>query len=104
MILEINGKLYANLSIMEPPIELESYHPDTLECTLKCPYCGEITKIGATRMISGYVGCDNCYFQDLQPRVLRLQETDYQEYMKGTFYRNGLTKNLEEDKNHDTNK
>ncbi|MFV0551297.1 MAG: hypothetical protein ACK5L6_05160 [Anaerorhabdus sp.] len=104
MILEINGKLYAKLSIMEPPIPLESYHPDEMECTLKCPYCGEITKIGETRMISGYVGCDNCYFQDLQPRVLRLHETNYQEYMKGTFYKNGLTKNLEEDKNHDTSK
>ena len=57
-----------------------------------CPYCGKPTTVGDTVMISGFVGCNNCYWDKadgLLATVLRIRETDYAAYAKGDFYREG---------------
>lgn len=70
---------------------------DEMETIVLCNNCGQPTKYGKTRMISGFVGCDNkikvhgkeveCYFGDLQPRVLDWKENHYDLYMAGKPYR-----------------
>ena len=58
---------------------------DLLQVVIECPNCKTPTLYGKTRMISGFVGCDNdnCYFGDLQPRVLKIRKEDYETYVKG---------------------
>lgn len=65
-------------------------HENLSYAIIECPNCGQPTWYGETRMISGYVGCDNrlpngrkCYFGDLQPRVLFVRESDYERYRQG---------------------
>lgn len=64
---------------------------------VRCRNCGQLTRWGEMRMCCGYVGCDNiikingeekeCYFGDLQPRILDARENDYEKYLEGKFYR-----------------
>ena len=78
-------------------MEIIKEHIDPLKTLVRCNNCGRVTEYGNTRMISGFVGCDNsitvngkqvpCYFGDLLPRVLRLKEENYEEYVKGKVYR-----------------
>lgn len=72
---------------------------DNLDYIVRCNNCGKPTRYGDTRMIHGFVGCDNkitvdgkeveCYFEDLLPRVQKFKEDpmlhDY--YVKGKVYR-----------------
>lgn len=70
---------------------------DEMETIVLCNNCGMATKYGQTRMISGFVGCDNkiivrgkvveCYFGDLMPRVLDWKENHYDLYRTGKVYR-----------------
>lgn len=74
---------------------------DKCDLIVLCNNCGQPTKYGETRMISGFVGCDNkiivggkeveCYFDDLLPRVRKYKEsygTDlYEKYQSGEVYR-----------------
>lgn len=66
-------------SLTQPPLEILEDHEDEMEVIVKCPNCGQPTPYGLTRMISGYIGCDNtykggrCYFDDLMPRILALK-------------------------------
>ena len=78
-------------------LEVLEENDDELEMVVRCNNCGQPTKYGKTRMISGFVGCDNkikidgkeveCYFGDLQPRVLHYKENDREIYTSGKVYR-----------------
>lgn len=88
-------------------LDANKYRETEDECDLivRCNNCGKPTKYGDTRMISGFVGCDNiitvngkeveCYFEDLMPRVMKYkqeyQESKYQDknnlYHTGKVYR-----------------
>ena len=74
---------------------------DLLDTIVRCNNCGKPVKYGETRMISGFVGCDNkikvngkekeCYFEDLMPRVMKCHSSDdpklYNLYLQGKMYR-----------------
>lgn len=78
-------------------MEVIEYNEDMMKMIVRCNNCGQPTEYGKTRMISGFVGCDNkikvngkeveCYFGDLQPRVLDWKENHYELYRKGKPYR-----------------
>lgn len=78
-------------------LEVLEENDDEMEVIVRCNNCGQPTKYGLTRMISGFVGCDNkikvdgkeveCYFGDLQPRVLHYKENDREIYTSGKVYR-----------------
>lgn len=78
-------------------LEVLEENDDEMEMIVRCNNCGQPTKYGSTRMISGFVGCDNkikvdgkeveCYFGDLQPRVLHYKENDREIYTSGKVYR-----------------
>jgi ssDNA-binding Zn-finger/Zn-ribbon topoisomerase 1 len=93
----IRYKGHMKSSIFGPLMEILEDNEDDLEVVVRCLNCGQPTKYGNTRMISGFVGCDNkikvdgkemrCYYDDLMPRVLYAHEHDYETYHKGKFYR-----------------
>lgn len=71
------GELTKVISLSQPPCKVLEMDNDEMEIIIECPNCHKPTKVGATRMISGHVGCDNeiepgkiCYWDDLQPRIL----------------------------------
>jgi len=78
-------------------MEVLEYNDDEMEMIVRCNNCGKPTKYGETRMISGFVGCDNkimvngkeeeCYFGDLLPRVIYYKENNYDLYRTGKVYR-----------------
>lgn len=78
-------------------VEVISEDEDEMKTLVRCNNCGQITEYGKTRMISGFVGCDNiievdghkveCYFGDLQPRVIDYKENHYELYISGKVYR-----------------
>lgn len=78
-------------------LEVLEENEDEMEMVVRCNNCGQPTKYGLTRMISGFVGCDNkikvdgkeveCYFGDLQPRVMHYKENDREIYTSGKVYR-----------------
>ena len=80
-------------------LDANKYRETKDECDLivRCNNCGKPTKYGETRMISGFVGCDNiitvngkeveCYFGDLQPRVIDWKENKHDLYRTGKVYR-----------------
>ena len=82
-------------------MEILEYNDDDMEIVVRCNNCGKPTKYGETRMISGFVGCDNkmiidgkeveCYFGDLMPRVRKYHDaadkTLYALYCSGKLYR-----------------
>lgn len=78
-------------------MEILEDNVDEMEMIVRCNNCGKPTKYGKTRMISGFVGCDNkiivngkeveCYFGDLQPRVIYAHDNQTEEYRTGKIYR-----------------
>lgn len=83
------------LSICEEPVELLAVDDlDPMQWQIKCPYCGSRTTIGDAYMISGYVGCNHCYFVPggLLETVEDLRKNNYEEYVKGNFYKEGFRK------------
>lgn len=78
-------------------MEVLELNDDEMEMVVRCNNCGKPTKYGMTRMISGFVGCDNiikvdgkeieCYFGDLMPRVIDWKENHYDLYRTGKVYR-----------------
>lgn len=84
-----------HLSACEEPVELLAVDDlDPMQWQIKCPYCGKKTTIGDTYMISGYVGCKHCYFVPggLLETVEDLRKNNYEEYVKGNFYKEGFKK------------
>lgn len=91
--------LKINPNILDEGNEMEilEYNDDEMKMIVRCNNCGQPTEYGKTRMISGFVGCDNkmllngkkveCYFGDLQPRVIDYKENHYELYRKGKVYR-----------------
>lgn len=74
---------------------------DNCDLIVMCNNCGQPTEYGKTRMCCGYVGCDNkitidgkeveCYFGDLQPRVMKCHDSNdptlRKLYVSGKLYR-----------------
>lgn len=63
-----------------------------MDVLIKCPYCGTLTTVGNTLMISGFVGCDHCYFVPggLLETTLFVREHEYENYREGKFYKDGF--------------
>lgn len=90
---------YINPNILNEGNHLQilEYNNNEMEMIVRCNNCGKPTKYGETRMISGFVGCDNkikvngkeveCYFDDLMPRVVYYHDNQTQEYKTGKVYR-----------------
>lgn len=90
---------YINPNILNEGNQMEILEPndDEMEMIVRCNNCGKPTRYGNTRMISGFVGCDNkiivdgkeveCYFGDLQPRVIYYHDNQTKEYKTGKVYR-----------------
>jgi len=90
---------YINPNILDEgnQMELIKDNPDPMKRIVRCNNCGQPTEYGLTRMISGFVGCDNkieadgkeveCYFGDLQPRVMKYHTSNDKE--ERTLYRTG---------------
>ncbi len=82
-------------------MEVLEFNDDEMKMIVRCNNCGQATEYGKTRMISGFVGCDNkikvkgkeveCYFGDLMPRVIKYHDSDcyslYEIYQSGKVYR-----------------
>ena len=80
-------------------LDAKKYEETNDECDLivRCNNCGQPTEYGKTRMIHGFVGCDNkikvngkeveCFFEDLEPRVIDYKENHHELYRKGKVYR-----------------
>lgn len=89
-----DGKHIA-LSITQPLILIVRDDPNEMMIIIKCPYCGHETKVGLTYMISGFVGCENCYFEEggLFDTTMYLKKFDYPSYVDGQFYKDGYQVN-----------
>lgn len=89
-----DGK-YIVISLTQPPIPIIKDDPDEMEVIIKCPYCGQETKVGLTYMISGFVGCKNCYFEEggLFDTTRYFQKFSYSSYTDGNFYKEGYLAN-----------
>lgn len=83
------------ISLSQPPVEIVKDADDPMDVLIKCPYCGTLTKVGNTLMISGFVGCDHCYFVPggLLETTLFVREHDYENYREGRFYKYGFETN-----------
>lgn len=91
--------LYINPNILNEGnhMEILKWNDDEMKIIVRCNNCGQPTEYGKTRMISGFVGCDNkikvhgkeveCYFGDLQPRVIKYHDNQTNEYKTGKVYR-----------------
>ena len=87
------NKIILSISNRDADAEIIKLDPnDEMKTVIKCPYCGQLTTVGKTRMISGFVGCDNCYFVEdgLLETVTRLRNNNYPAYISGAFYRRGF--------------
>lgn len=99
------NKRYINPNILDEgnQMELLEDNEDELKRIVRCNNCGKPTEYGKTRMICGFVGCDNrivngtngkvkmCYFDDLMPRVMKYHDSsnpdEYNLYRTGKVYR-----------------
>ena len=83
------------LSLTQPPIPIIKDAENEMDVVIECPYCGHITKVGDTFMISGFVGCDHCYFAPggLQETVMYVKKNDKSNYISGKFYDEGFEHN-----------
>lgn len=91
--------LKINPNILDEGNQMEILEPnvDEMKMIVRCNNCGQPTEYGKVRMISGFVGCDNkitvngkkveCYFGDLQPRVIDYKENHHELYRTGKVYR-----------------
>jgi len=84
------GREYMQGSIFGKPLKVNKDNEDDMKVIVECPNCGQPTEYGFIRMCSGFIGCDNkledgreCYFEDLLPRVLKMQEYNHEAYTKG---------------------
>lgn len=85
-------KVFASLSNPDANPVILQEKEDEMETIVECPYCHQPTKFGDTVMISGFVGCNNCYWTPkvgLKDVVMNLKENNYEEYIKGDFYKDG---------------
>lgn len=98
MLVYIEGKSYAALSITGKPIPTLEFHEDYMQCVIECPYCGQRATVCETIMYSGYVGCPNCYFVPggLLETVEWYRENDREKYTNGNFYKKGFIENRED--------
>lgn len=89
------GGKYIVILLTQPPIPIIKDDPDEMEVIIKCPYCGQETKVGLTYMISGFVGCENCYFEEggLFDTTQYFQKFSYPSYTDGNFYKEGYLAN-----------
>lgn len=80
------------ISLSQPPVEIVKDADNPMDVLIKCPYCGTPTTVGNTRMISGFVGCDHCYFVPggLLETTLFVQKHEYENYREGKFYKDGF--------------
>ena len=83
------------LSLTQPPIPIIKDAENEMDVVIECPYCGHRTKVGDTLMISGFVGCDHCYFVSggLQETVMYVKKNDKSNYIGGKFYDEGFEHN-----------
>ena len=93
------SKIYINPNILDEgnQMELIEDNEDPMKRIVRYNNCGQPTEYGKTRMISGFVGCDNimkvngkeveCYFGDLMPRVRQAHDNQTLEYRTGKLYR-----------------
>ena len=83
------------ISLSQPPVEIVKDADDPMDVLIKCPYCGTLTTVGNTLMISGFVGCDRCYFVPggLLETTLFVREHEYENYREGKFYKDGFLTN-----------
>lgn len=83
------------ISLSQPPVEIVKDADDPMDVLIKCPYCGTLTTVGNTLMISGFVGCDHCYFVPggLLETTLFVREHEYETYREGRFYKDGFFTN-----------
>ena len=81
--------------LSQPPVEIVKDADDPMDVLIKCPYCGTLTTVGNTLMISGFVGCDHCYFVPggLLETTLFVREHEYENYREGRFYKYGFETN-----------
>lgn len=98
MLVYIDDKPYAALSITGKLIPILEFHEDYMQCVIECPYCGQRITVDDTIMCSGFVGCPNCYFipGGLLETVEWYRENNYDEYTLGNFYKMGFIKNRED--------
>lgn len=83
------------ISLSQPPVEIVKDADDPMDVLIKCPYCGTLTTVGNTLMISGFVGCNRCYFVPggLLETTLFVREHEYENYREGKFYKDGFLTN-----------
>ncbi len=83
------------ISLSQPPVEIVKDADDPMDVLIKCPYCGTLTTVGNTLMISGFVECDHCYFVPggLLETTLFVREHEYENYREGKFYKDGFLTN-----------
>lgn len=98
MLVYIEDKPYAALSITGKPIPILEFYEDYMQCVIECPYCGQRTTVGDTIMCSGFVGCPNCYFvpSGLLETVEWYRENDRVKYTNDNFYKKGFIENRED--------
>lgn len=79
-------------SLTQPPLRVLKDDPDEMKAIVECPYCHEPTLYGDTVMISGFVGCNHCYFVPggLLETTLFVREHEYENYREGKFYKDGF--------------
>ena len=51
-------KIKLSICNRDADAEIIEEKEDEMQTVIKCPYCGAITTVGETRMISGFVGCN----------------------------------------------
>lgn len=95
MIVIRNGTHWAFVRITAKLVPVIEIHEDDMKCVIECPYCSHRTTVGETLMISGHVGCPNCYFVPggLLETTLWYQEHNREEYTNGNFYKRGYIEN-----------
>lgn len=89
-----DGK-HVRISITQDPIPIVEDNPDEMKVVIRCPYCGRKSTYGETVMISGFVGCNHCYWDagGMLNTVLWLLEYDYDAYIDRSFYKEGYEVN-----------
>lgn len=84
--------IQTSLSCPDAGLEVIEEKDDAMQTRVLCPFCGKETTVGETIMISGFVGCPACYWDEkdgLRVTVERVKEKCYGDYLAGNFYRNG---------------
>ena len=91
-------RAWLSLTCAEANAEIIEDNEDEMKAVILCPYCKQRTEVGETMMISGFVGCPNCYWVEggLLNTVLYLRQNNYEAYRSGELYRNGFIRNREE--------